>query len=150
MSHKLNMSPISTAEHKPGPFERVLVTQGSQHTIAIAYWHPDFDNGNKPKWCYNGYAGHVIPEWFHPTHYTPFDLEMNPPLTAEWQVYNGVQQNVCQDIMLEDGSVVKGCWPNAGRWKVIAKKADNAPCYFGASFPHLEAKKVRLTHLQPL
>jgi len=65
-------------------------------------------------------------------------------LTKEWQPYNGHYQKAIQDIILSNGEIVTYCWPNAGFWNCMKKKGNEE--YYNKEIPHMEAKRVRLTH----
>lgn len=60
---------ISIAEHgRPPQNLPCIVTRGNRNTTFVAYWH---DGRGKVEWVLTGYAGHIIAEQFHPTHYYP-------------------------------------------------------------------------------
>lgn len=66
-------------------------------------------------------------------------------LTNEWQDYNGYYEKRMQDIQLANGDIVYMCWPNGGLW--IPFNEEHNPVYYGRRIPHMEAVKVRLTHI---
>lgn len=44
-------------------------------------------------------------------------------LTYEWQPYDGDYCKAVQDIRLQDGTEIEGCYPNAGVWLPIGENS---------------------------
>ena len=49
-------------------------------------------------------------------------MRIEETLTKEWAEFDGDYEKLMQDIKLKDGTVIIGCWPNAGRFMCITNK----------------------------
>lgn len=57
-----------------------------------------------------------------------------------WMPFNGRYEKKLYDVMLHDGTIIRGCWPNAGSFHVLA--IEITPYTRTSAHPLINAKNV--------